>query len=192
MMTFQRNSNEISGDQIYQIIENRGELLYHIPYIKELEISKTTERKNLWDENSIEAFFRNNLVIQVKTKILEKLGNAIGIFLRKDLNLGKGKSGAQLSHGAISLLYQPTFKTGALDHYLADNDKKILLFTIKDLKNLLEIQDLCRKNNVNYSLIQDAGHTQIEAGTATCIAIGPIPIIWIQILAFNLEAKELT
>ena len=52
-----------------------------------------------------------------------------------------------------------------------------------------KIEDLSQK--VNHYVITDAGHTQIAPGTSTTIAVGPIPLIWLKILAYNVEAMDL-
>ena len=148
-------------------------------------------RKEPWEKNSIESFLRRNLHIQIKLTRLEEEGIGIGLFLRKDIKLGKGKTAAQLSHGAVSLLYQSTFKSNFLDEFFKSENKKILFYAVKDLKVLDQIQNLCLELEINHAYIQDAGHTQIDPGTATVIAVGPIPLIWLRILGFNMEATEL-
>ena len=56
------------------------------------------------------------------------------MFLRKDLKLGKGKAGAQLSHGIISLLYQPMFKNEFIDEFINKENKTNQIYGISDLK----------------------------------------------------------
>ena len=189
---------EVEKNQIMDFINSHSEFFYFIPFIDPNQILRLDDRKQSWDLNSIESFLRNNLLTQVKFSSLSSAEYRIGLFLRKDLKLGKGKSGAQLSHGVISLLYQPKFKSPIVDTFIKDhqnmnldNHENIQLFTVSDLKDLEDMEWLCLQNKVNYSLIIDAGHTQIAPGTATCIGVGPIPKIWLDILAFNIEAVEL-
>lgn len=189
---------EVEKNQLEDFILSHPEFFYIIPFIDPNQILRLDDRKQLWDSNSIESFMRNNLLIQVKFSSLSSEEYRIGLFLRKDLKLGKGKSGAQLSHGIISLLYQPKFRSPIVDNFIKkyqdmslDNHEIIQLFTVSDLKDLEDIEWLCLQNKVNNSLIIDAGHTQIAPGTATCIGVGPIPKIWLDILAFNIEAVEL-
>ncbi len=180
------------GEQVLQeFLETNADFTYTIPFVEPNAIIQTTTQKNPWLPDSLESFLRNNLLIQVKRTTLESEGNGIAIFLRKDLKLGKGKSGAQLSHGAVSLLHQPMFKSEFHDKFMVNESKTILIYTVKDLKDIKEIEHLCLSQKVNHSLISDAGHTQIAPGTMTTIAVGPIPKIWLQILAYNIEAVDL-
>ena len=172
-------------------IRFNNEYFYSIPFIHPELILHVNSRKNPWSDESIEAFLRNNQIIQIKRKTLEQEGIGIAIFLRKDLKLGKGKSGAQLSHGAISLLHQPIFRTEYHDKFIKSEYKNVLIFTVSDLKDIKELEHLCLTQKVNHFLISDAGHTQIAPGTITTIAVGPLPIIWLQILAYNIEGFDL-
>ena len=183
--------SSIDESQISDFIDIHPDFTYKVPFLYSNYILTDNTRKNSWDEDSIEAFLRNNLLIQVKTTVLEEEGIAIAIFLRKDLKLGKGKSGAQISHGAISLLHQPLFKSSFHVEYMQRDKKEILIYSVKDLKDIRDIEKLCIGLKVNYSTISDAGHTQIEPGTVTCVAVGPLPIIWLKVLSFNLEASDL-
>ncbi len=182
---------EMSEPQIDEFLVSNPEFSYKIPFIEPENIIPTNTQKNAWNLNSIQAFLHNNLLIQIKRTNLESEGIAIAIFIRKDLKLGKGKSGAQLSHGAISLLFQPIFSNPKIDEFIKSTDKTLLLFSVGDLKDLKEIEHMCITTKTNYSLITDAGHTQIAPGTITTCAVGPIPKIWLRILAFNIEASEL-
>ena len=182
---------DVSDVQIIVFLISNPEFTYKIPFIHEQSIIQEHSQSNSWNSNSIQAFLRNNILIQVKRTELESEGYAIAIFIRKDLKLGKGKTGAQLSHRAISLLYQPLFKSTFLEEYKNNDQKTLLLYGVKDLKDLKEIEHLSLQNKINHSLIMDAGHTQIAPGTITVCAVGPLPIIWLKILAFNIEAIDL-
>lgn len=186
-----QNSETSLLDNVEDFLLTHPEFTYSIPFIDPKMIIENNTRKNRWDKNSIESFLRSNVLIQVKTTNLEDEGIGIGLFLRKDLKLGKGKTGAQLSHGAVSLLYQSMYRNNYLNEFIKKQDKNLLFYTVKDLKVLNQIQNWCLQLKINHSYIQDAGHTQIDPGTATVIAVGPIPLIWLRILGFNMEAVEL-
>ncbi|MEK6957074.1 MAG: peptidyl-tRNA hydrolase, partial [Thermoproteota archaeon] len=46
---------------------------------------------------------------------------------------------------------------------------------VDSLKEIEEIKKLAISLNVPWSEVSDAGHTQIEPGTTTCISLGPAP-----------------
>ena len=43
------------------------------------------------------------------------------------------------------------------------------------LDELLQLQDACAAAGLNTYLIRDAGHTEIEPGSRTVLAVGPAP-----------------
>ena len=163
-------------------------LLHDIPLLQD-DIVLQSKQKVPWLKNSIKGFFTQNLVVQVKSSVIED-EPTIGLFLRKDLKLGKGKKGAQLSHAAVTLLFQPQIRTNLHDKWFLSKDK-IKIWQIQGLKELLEIKKVCHKNKINIALINDAGHTQVDPGTSTCIGVGPLPKIWLEILAEEIDANEL-
>lgn len=173
-----------SLENLHIFFQDNMKLLYQIQFYGPKIILSSTIRYQ-WDEFSIQSFITNNLIFQARFGVLEKEEDvSIGIFIRKDLKLGKGKTGAQISHSAVSLLFQPRFKLNSLiDRWKSSKDRNIKIWKIDGLKELLSLEKLCISYKINNALIQDAGHTQIDPGTSTCIAVGPLPSIWINILA---------
>ena len=95
------------------------------------------------------------------------------IIVRKDISMGKGKLAAQVSHASLSS-YQKTLKINmdvakAWEH---EGQKKVVL-KVDGLDDLLEQFELAKREGIPCELIRDAGHTQIEPGTVTCVGIGP-------------------
>ena len=100
------------------------------------------------------------------------------VFLvRQDLKMGAGKIAAQVAHAAIGL-YDDIFesddyyKKNALDYWFNLGQKKIVL-KADNLNIMLEAIKKCKELKLQYCLITDAGHTQIPAGSATVLGIGP-------------------
>ncbi len=40
-------------------------------------------------------------------------------------------------------------------------------------KKLFQLADEAERDGIPHAVVRDAGHTQLEPGTVTCIAIGP-------------------
>ncbi|MFH1222292.1 MAG: peptidyl-tRNA hydrolase Pth2 [Candidatus Micrarchaeota archaeon] len=95
------------------------------------------------------------------------------IVVRIDLAMGKGKLAAQCSHASLSS-YQKTLEKNknVAQRWIAEGQKKIVL-KVEDEKELLDYFDQAKTAGIPCELIQDAGHTQVEPGTVTCLGVGP-------------------
>lgn len=90
--------------------------------------------------------------------------------IRTDLGMGKGKMCGQVAHASISayIFCPPTVG----EAWLIDGQTKIVC----KVGSEDELQDVAAKAQVagiEVSRIHDAGRTQLEPGTLTCIGIGP-------------------
>jgi len=92
------------------------------------------------------------------------------ILVRHDLKLTKGKMAAQVSHASVESLLRS--HADDRDTWRAQGMKKVVL-KVADLKELLEYKRKAEDAGLVVALIVDAGHTQVEPGTATCLGIGP-------------------
>lgn len=107
------------------------------------------------------------------------------IVVRSDLKLGKGKIASHVAHASISAIINSStaeFLNGRLCNsiivdettieWLKDGQAKITC-KVDSEQDLLSLKDAAEKANIKFCLIKDAGHTQIDPGTYTAIAIGP-------------------
>ncbi len=95
------------------------------------------------------------------------------IVVRKDLDMKKGKIGAQCAHASLSSFLKSQEKKwgSGWQEWLDEGMQKIVL-KAKDENELLQLYNEI-KNKFPCTLITDAGHTQVSPGTKTCIGIGP-------------------
>ncbi len=95
--------------------------------------------------------------------------------LRSDLGMGKGKLVAQGAHASIGA-YDKACKASP-DYVLAWKAGGCEKITVKvgSEEELLLIFGQAKKARLPCSLVLDAGHTQIEPGSKTAVAIGPAP-----------------
>lgn len=103
------------------------------------------------------------------------------IVVRKDLNMRKGKMIAQGCHAACALLTQLTgFTTERnakwYEEWCATGVRKIVV-GVDSEQELLEIYENADAPcvGIERALIHDAGFTEIPAGTATAVGLGPAP-----------------
>ena len=92
------------------------------------------------------------------------------IVMSTDLKMGKGKIAAQACHACLAC-YKKADKD-RLRKWEATGQKKVVL-KIPSEKELLELHTMVKQTDLPCSLITDAGHTQIEPSTRTCLGIGP-------------------
>jgi PTH2 family peptidyl-tRNA hydrolase len=92
------------------------------------------------------------------------------IVVRTDLELSKGKMAAQVAHASL----ESYKKTGAVDKaaWELEGAKKVVL-KIASLGELEEIFKSAKVAKLPAAKITDAGHTEVEPGTVTCVGIGP-------------------
>jgi len=92
------------------------------------------------------------------------------IVVRNDLKMHKGKIAAQASHASLES-YKRSDKDKILE-WESGGYKKIVL-KVQSEEELLELYQEAKKMGVVCALITDAGHTQVEPNTRTCVGIGP-------------------
>ena len=93
------------------------------------------------------------------------------IIIRKDIDMGKGKLIAQCLHAAIGAMRKIDNET--IQEWEAEGSKKVVL-KVNSLKELKEIESKLKKDKISYSLVKDAGLTQLKTGTVTALGIGPV------------------
>ena len=95
------------------------------------------------------------------------------IVVRTDLKMGKGKLAAQVAHASLQAFLNCRNETWKR-RWLDSGAKKVVL-KVKSLQELLEIYRKAKAAGLPVALIADAGKTQLEPGTITCVGIGPAP-----------------
>jgi PTH2 family peptidyl-tRNA hydrolase len=92
------------------------------------------------------------------------------IAARTDLGMGRGKLAAQVAHASLSAYEDTDRKTRTA--WKGSGQKKVVL-KAKDESTLFELADSARREGLPHAIIRDAGHTQLEPGTVTTLAVGP-------------------
>jgi len=97
-------------------------------------------------------------------------GEKMVIVFRRDLDLSKGKTAAQAAHAAVGLALKG--RTLKKSRWLRTGGKKIVV-SVKDLRELFNLKSMAEDMRLKTYLVEDAGHTEVEPGTITCLGIGP-------------------
>ncbi|AEN04756.1 peptidyl-tRNA hydrolase Pth2 [Halolamina sp.] len=92
------------------------------------------------------------------------------IVARTDLGMGTGKLAAQVAHASLSAYEDADDRTRKA--WKGSGQKKVVLKGSGE-DELFELADKARREGLPNAIIRDAGHTQLDPGTATTVAIGP-------------------
>ena len=106
------------------------------------------------------------------------------IVVRKDLKMDKGKIAAQVAHASLEA-YKKTDPKDVVE-WEADGMKKVVL-GVKNIKELMKIKENVKEANMPYSVIRDAGRTQVKPGVVTVMGIGPVKDEKIDRITKNLK-----
>lgn len=92
------------------------------------------------------------------------------ILAREDLKLTKGKLAVQVAHASVECTLKSS--KSKVEQWCEEGMKKVVL-KVKDLQELHKFTQIANNSGLITALISDAGLTQVEAGTTTCLGIGP-------------------
>lgn len=106
------------------------------------------------------------------------------ILVRTDIKMSKGKTAAQVAHASVEAVFNTNKKL--LSKWRQSGMKKITL-KVESLEELKKYNSLALDQDIATGLIIDAGHTELDSGTITCLAIGPGPEIKIDKLTSHLK-----
>jgi len=92
------------------------------------------------------------------------------IVIRTDLEMGRGKMVAQGSHASLDAALN--VPASLRNEWLGTGGKKIVVKASSE-RELQALFMEAKRLKLPAALIHDAGHTQVEPGSATAVAIGP-------------------
>ena len=92
------------------------------------------------------------------------------IVARADLGMGEGKLAAQVAHASLQA-YEDA-GAAARREWKGSGQKKVVLRADSE-SQLFELAERADLEGLPHALVRDAGHTQLEPGTTTALAVGP-------------------
>ncbi|KAK6211958.1 hypothetical protein LQW54_005485 [Pestalotiopsis sp. IQ-011] len=102
------------------------------------------------------------------------------LVVRTDLGMTKGKIAAQCSHATLACYKKlaaadPNSPLGRILRRWERNGQAKIAVQVKSQEELLDLKNRARAIGLTAEYIQDAGRTQIEAGSMTVLGVGPAP-----------------
>lgn len=92
------------------------------------------------------------------------------LIFRRDLKLSPGKMVVQGAHAAIGALERSSLPI--VREWKRTGVTKVML-AAADLHQLVQLQEKAHAAGLPTYLVCDAGRTEVDPGTITCLAIGP-------------------
>lgn len=92
------------------------------------------------------------------------------IVARTDIGMGQGKLAAQVAHASLSAYEDADPRTRK--QWKGGGQKKVVLKASGE-SALFELADVAEREGLPHAIVRDAGHTQLEPGTVTTLAVGP-------------------
>jgi PTH2 family peptidyl-tRNA hydrolase len=95
------------------------------------------------------------------------------IVVRNDIKMSKGKIAAQVAHAAVASFYNTLLEKRDIALRWLDEGQPKIVVKVSNLSELKNIMREAEERGIITTLIRDAGHTELEPGTVTCLGIGP-------------------
>jgi len=92
------------------------------------------------------------------------------IVARTDIGMGQGKLAAQVAHASLSAYEDTDQRTRKA--WKGKGQKKVVLKASGE-SALFELADVAEREGLPHAVVRDAGHTQLDSGTVTALAVGP-------------------
>ncbi len=105
----------------------------------------------------------------------EEFKNKLVVALRTDIKMSPGKMAVQVAHAAVNCAFSCKKNNDRwFKEWYREGQKKVVLKG-GSLEDLYELKSMAESLKLETSLIQDAGMTEVDPGTVTCLGIGPGP-----------------
>lgn len=92
------------------------------------------------------------------------------IVARADLDMGEGKLAAQVAHASLSAYEEAGQR--ARKRWKGQGQKKVVVQANGE-EQIFELAEKARAEGLPHAVVRDAGHTQLDPGTVSALAVGP-------------------
>jgi PTH2 family peptidyl-tRNA hydrolase len=97
------------------------------------------------------------------------------IAARSDLNLSPGKLAAQVAHAAVICAFDTKRDNSKWFNKWQNEGAKKVVVKVDSEKDFNSLKEKAEELKIVAHIIQDAGHTELPAGTKTVLGMGPAP-----------------
>ena len=103
-------------------------------------------------------------------------GMKMTVCVRKDLAMSPGKIASQVAHACLQLatnLEADLNRKALVKQWQEYSSEKIVVLECTSLENMSAVQAKASELGVFTAPIADAGRTEVDSGTVTCMGVGP-------------------
>jgi PTH2 family peptidyl-tRNA hydrolase len=105
----------------------------------------------------------------------EEFKNKMVIVIRRDIKMSPGKMAVQVAHAAVNCALSCRKNNDKwFKAWYREGQKKVVV-KASSLSQLHQLKAISEGLGLETSLVQDAGRTEVEPGTVTCLGVGPGP-----------------
>lgn len=151
--------------------------------VSDLDVSSAYTDSESEDDIDIDSTELNNVPGEVRMTLVVRL----------DLKMGKGKAAAQCSHATLALYKKmanpnsPAHNEHMLRRWEAGNGQAKITLQVPDQEAMDVLFAQAMLLGVNAYIVHDAGRTQIAAGSATVLGLGPAPKLVMDQITLELK-----
>lgn len=135
------------------------------------------------DESEYETEEESEEEVDIDLTALNEIPGEVRMTLvvRQDLKMGKGKAAAQCSHATLALYKKilnpnsPAYNPEMLERWEYGNGQAKITLQVPNQEDMDTLYAQAISMGVNATVVHDAGRTQIAAGSATVLGLGPAP-----------------
>lgn len=111
----------------------------------------------------------------------------MAVVVVRGLRMGPGKMAAQVGHACVTAsLRAREHDPRGFRRWLDEGQMKVVV-RVDGAKELYPLKMQAEDLGLTTALVTDAGHTQLEPGTVTCLGIGPAPATQIDRVVGHLK-----
>lgn len=126
--------------------------------------------KSISDEDEIDSLSKT---VKTSRRSAPRGEYKMVLVVRNDLKMGKGKIGAQCGHASVGAYQKAMERNPASVQRWDDSGCAKICVKVESESEMMNIRKAANIHGLNYYLVHDAGRTQIAAGSATVLALGP-------------------
>lgn len=95
------------------------------------------------------------------------------IIVRKDLKMSEGKLSAQVAHASVMSYVESMKMDDKIAKLWFNSGQKKIVLGVENEESLVKFYKAFKHEGVPCAIVNDAGLTQLPAGTTTTVGIGP-------------------